>query len=253
MADLAVTVGSCTAQGRRPNNEDRLATGAGLFLVADGMGGQDCGEEASGMAVEVIPRAVASGLASGDAEAAIREGIIQAHRAILDAGKRMPSTRRMGTTAVLAVHVRDQVFVAAIGDSPAFLVRGGTARQLTEDHTIADALARRGTITHEQARQSPYRNVLYKFLGCAEWTDGVEVRPFSPEHGDRLVLASDGLSGILNEPEIAQTVRLHPEPQPCADALVRLSLERGSKDNVTCIVVAFEAVNHTRPPGVSPS
>jgi protein phosphatase len=78
--------------------------------------------------------------------------------------------------------------VAGLGDSRAYLVRGHQVRQLTVDHTVADALARNGTLTPEQARQSPWRHVLYKFLGCAEMNDGPEVQPFDPEAGDRLVL-----------------------------------------------------------------
>ena len=101
----------------------------------------------------------------------------------------------MGTTAVVAVQQDDRVYVAGLGDSRAYLIRGDRVEQLTVDHTVADALERNGTLTSEQARNSPWKNVLYKFLGCAEMTEGAEVRPFTPEAGDRLVLASDGLAG----------------------------------------------------------
>ena len=244
MAEFVVHVGGCTAQGRRPNNEDRLVADPDrhVYLVADGMGGQDAGEEASGLAADRIPQAVADRLAAGEeASEAVRNAIRDAHEAILDAGKKMATARRMGTTAVLAVEQAGQVFVAGVGDSPAFLVRAGSVEQLTSDHTIAAALARKGTITAEQAKNSPYNHVLYRFLGCAEMTEGVEVHPFQPQAGDRLVLASDGLSGILSHAELVATTAAHTHAQECADALVKLSLERGSKDNVTCVVVAFDA------------
>src|SRR5436190_1276831 len=82
-----------------------------------------------------------------------------------------------------------QVYVAGLGDSRAYLVRGDRVEQLTMDHTVADALERNGTLTHEQAQNSPWRHVLYKFLGCAEMTEGAEVRPFAPQAGDWLILA----------------------------------------------------------------
>ena len=107
--------------------------------------------------------------------------------------------------------------------------------------SIADALARNGTLTPEQARQSPWRHVLYKFLGCAEMTDGPEVRPFTPEAGDRLVLASDGLTGHVTDEDFRACANRGAQPLEWADTLVRLALERGSRDNVTCVVVAFDA------------
>lgn len=247
MAEFVVRVGSFTAQGLRPNNEDRLVADEGrhVFLVADGMGGQEAGEEAAGLAAEIIPRVLSDRLAAQeDAPQAMQHAIEQAHQAIIDAGRKSASSRRMGTTAVLALQQQEKVWVAGVGDSPAILVRRDTVKQLTEDHTIADTLARRGTITFEQARLSPYRHVLYRFLGCTEMTEGAEVHPFTPQAGDRLVLASDGVSGVLTLDEIAECVRRLPprshHPQECAEALVRLSLERGSKDNVTCIVLAFD-------------
>jgi protein phosphatase len=147
----------------------------------------------------------------------------------------------MGTTAVLAVQQQDQVWVAGVGDSPAYLIRGDQTEQLTLDHTIADALARNGTITAEAARNSPWRNVLYKFLGCTEMNEGAEVRPFAPQAGDRLLLASDGLTNFITHDDLREGARRHHDPQEWADLLVQMALERGSRDNVTCIVVAFDA------------
>jgi PPM family protein phosphatase len=243
MAEYVVRFGCRTAQGMRSNNEDAFVADADrhVFLVADGMGGQDQGERASEMAAEIIPRVVHDRLAaSGDAGDAVRSALHEAHHAILKAGQNQNSTRRMGTTAVLAVEQRDQVFVAGIGDSPAFLVREGRVEQLTLDHTVADALARNGTITADQARTSPWRNVLYRFLGCVEMTEAAEVRPFTPEAGDRLVLASDGLAGFISHDDLREGVSRFTDPQSWADHLVQLALDRGSRDNVTCVVVAFD-------------
>jgi protein phosphatase len=244
MAEFVIHVGSRTAQGKRSNNEDTLfvSSDRDVFLVADGMGGQDQGERASGLAAEIIPRVVHDRLAAREsANDAVRRALHEAHNAIVQAGQKQTTSRRMGTTAVLAVQQADQVYVAGIGDSPAFLVRGDRVDQLTIDHTVADALARNGTITADQAKTSPWRNVLYRFLGCAEMTEDAEVRPFHPQAGDRLVLASDGLAGHITHEDLRQGAARYPDPQVWADQLVQLALDRGSRDNVTVVVVAFDA------------
>src|SRR5262249_45053391 len=156
--------------------------------------------------------------------------------AIIDAGQQQAAGRRMGTTAVLAVRRAGQVYVAGLGDSRAYLVRAGRVEQLTVDHTVAEALTRGGTLTPVQARTSPWRHVLYKFLGCAEMTGNGEVRPFPPKAEDRLVLASDGLTNFVSDADLASGASLYPDPQEWADHLVRLALDRGSNDNVTCVV-----------------
>ena len=242
MAALVIKVGSCSAQGKRSNNEDTFFADPSeqVYLVADGMGGQEHGELASGMAKEIIPKVIRHSLADQlDGTAAVRRALTEAHQAILEVGKENASCRKMGTTAVLAIQREDQVWVAGVGDSPAYLVRGNEVEQLTIDHTVADALARNGTITPAQAKNSPWRNTLYRFLGCHDMTDEAEVRPFTPQAGDRLLLASDGLSGYVNADDLRQGAVEFTDPQTWADYLVRLALERGSSDNVTCVVVAF--------------
>lgn len=244
MAEFVIHVGSRSAQGKRANNEDAFVADPQrhVFLVADGMGGQDHGERASGLAAEIIPQVVSDCLAAHEGGcAAVRNALQTAHRAIVLAGQEQNCTRRMGTTAVLAVQQEDEVWVAGVGDSPAYLVRGDRVEQLTVDHTVADALARNGTISEVQARMSPWRNVLYRFLGCAEMTDEAEVRPFHPQAGDRLVLASDGLSGFVTHDDLRDGAQRFPDPQRWADHLVEMALDRGSRDNVTCVVVAFDA------------
>lgn len=243
MAELALHVGGCSAQGLRPNNEDRYVVDPEhrLFLVADGMGGQECGERASGLAAEIIPRVVQDRLAADpDPAGAVRRAFAEANSAVIEAGRAQTAGRRMGTTAVLAVEQAGQVYVAGLGDSRAYLVRAGRVEQLTVDHTVADALERNGSLTPEQAKASPWRNCLYKFVGCVDMSDGAEVRPFTPRPVDRLVLASDGLTNFVEADDLTDPAALALRPQEWAEVLVRLALDRGSKDNVTCVVVAFE-------------
>jgi protein phosphatase len=242
MAEFVIQVGGLSAQGRRPNNQDRFVADRDrhVFLVADGMGGQEGGEQASGLAADIIPRVLQDRLAAkDDASHAVQQALAEANKAIIDAGCRQTSQRKMGTTAVLAVQQDDQFYIAGLGDSRAYLIRADRVEQLTMDHTVADALERNGTLTADQAKNSPWRNVLYKFLGCVEMTEGAEVRPLTPQAGDRLVLGTDGLTNFLTDQDLIEGARLHPNPQEWADDLVETALRRGSKDNVTCVVVAF--------------
>jgi protein phosphatase len=243
MSDLVVHIGSRSAQGVRPNNEDRyfVDPDSHLYLVADGMGGQERGEQASGMAAEIIPRVVKDRLAANEpANEVVRQALAEANAAIVEAGRSQPEGRRMGTTAVLALQQADRVYVAGLGDSRAYLIRGDRVEQLTMDHSVAAALVATGALTPEEARHSPYQHVLHKFLGCAGMPDGAEVRPFTAEPGDRLLLASDGLTNFISEEDLRTGPARFPQPQAWADYLVQLALDRGSRDNVTCIIIAFE-------------
>jgi protein phosphatase len=242
MAEFVIKAGACSLQGLRSNNEDRFVVDREhhVFLVADGMGGQEAGERASGLAAEIIPKVVQDKLAAHeDVGKAVVSALDEANKAIINASRDQAAGRRMGTTAVLAVQAADRVFVAGLGDSRAYLIRGERVEQLTVDHTVADALERNGTLTHEQARQSPWRNVLYKFLGCAEMSDGPDVRPFNPQDGDRLLLASDGVTNFVTNEDLVQGAQSYPDPQKWAEYLVDAALKRGSRDNVTCVVVDF--------------
>jgi protein phosphatase len=243
MAEFVIRVGCRSAQGLRSKNEDRFVADPEhhLFLVADGMGGQEFGERASGMAAEIIPRIVQDRLAANDnPDNAVKHALAEANQAIIQASQSQAAGRRMGTTAVLAIQRADQVYVAGLGDSRAYLIRGNQIEQLTADHTVAKALERNGTLTPEQAKHSPWNNILYKFLGCAEMTEDAEVRPFTPAAGDRLILASDGLTNFVSDADLIEGSTKYSNPDEWAEILVRIALDRGSRDNVTCVVVAFD-------------
>ncbi len=244
MADFVIHVGSRSAQGRRPNNEDRCVADLKrhVFLVADGMGGQEEGEKASGMAADLIPRLVQDRMANHETpDQAVRHALDEANKAIIQASSNQRPGRRMGTTAVVAVQQDDKFWVANLGDSRAYLIRKDRVELLTIDHSVADALVRNGALTVAQARNSPWKHVLYKFLGCVEMTEGADIRPFTPVAGDRLLLATDGMTNHVTDEDLLQLVTRFSHPQELADYLVELALERGSKDNVTCILVAFDA------------
>ncbi len=243
MAELVVAVGSCSIQGKRANNEDRFIVDPKnkLFVVADGMGGQECGERASQLATEIIPRVLRDKLQEEPAEQAVQDALDEANQAIINEGQTQAPGRRMGTTAVVAFQKDKLFYVAGLGDSRAYLIRNGRVDQLTMDHTVADALERNGALTPEQAAISPWKHVLYKFLGCVEMNEGAEVRPFMPEPGDRLLLASDGMTNHVSPADLIEGAAHYSNPQLWAEHLVNLALERGSRDNVTCVIVSFNA------------
>jgi PPM family protein phosphatase len=243
MTQLALRVGRCTQQGVRSNNEDNFVVDLrqGLFVVADGMGGQDRGEIASSMAVEIIPQVIHSRLAVGDPpEQAVRHAMREANEAIVESGRAQPEGRRMGTTAVVVLHHNGDVYVSNLGDSRAYLIRGNDVHQLTLDHSVAQALVAAGSLTAAEARFSPYQHVLHKFLGCTDLQSAVEVHPFTPKPGDRLLLATDGLTNHVSEEELRIGPNFHPNPQEWIEHLVQTALDHGSRDNVTGIVIAFD-------------
>ena len=243
MSTLRLRVGSRSAQGIRPNNEDNYVADMRqkLFMVADGMGGQDRGEVASSMAVEIVPRVVHARLATNESpEGALLSAMHEANDLIVTSGRSQPEGRRMGTTAVVALFHENHVYVTSLGDSRAYLMRGYDVTQLTMDHSVAQALVLTGALTAEEARYSPYQHVLHKFLGCPELHAAAEVHSFTPQAGDRLLLATDGMTNHITEDDLRIGVKQFPDPQVWIEHLVQKSLERGSRDNVTGIIVAFD-------------
>lgn len=244
MAEFVIRVGSRSAQGKRSNNEDRFVvdSAAHLYIVADGMGGQEHGERASGLAAEIIPRVIHDGLAAQTpVEEMMQRAMAEANQAIIDASRDQPEGRRMGTTCVAALKHQGQVLVANLGDSRAYLVRGAAVNQLTCDHSVAQALVNNKVLTPEEARTSPLQHVLHRFLGCTHMSEeGADITPFTPQAGDRLILGSDGLTNHITDDDLRDGAHKQSDPQTWCDHLVSTALDRGSTDNVTCVVVYFE-------------
>jgi len=214
-----------------------------LFLVADGMGGQQAGEQASLMAIQIIPRVLLRRMGQGESDdkaiqKAIRESVAEANHEILGLSGAGSEYSNMGTTVVLALFRNDRVFVAGIGDSRAYRLRKGRLEQLTEDHSLADALGKAGTITAAEVPHHKFKNVLYLYLGSKDARGGPEeVRCLDVQPGDRFLLASDGLTGVVDDEELARVLETCPDPQRAARQLKQLALDNQSKDNVTCLVI----------------
>lgn len=214
-----------------------------LFIVADGMGGQQAGEQASLMAVELIPREVAKRLPPDMADPkrvqeAIREAVAQVNQEILGSSGAISEFSNMGTTVVLAQFRPDKVYIAGIGDSRAYRLRDCALEQLTKDHSLADALVEAGTISREELPHHKFKNVLYLYLGSKDARGGPEdFRVMDVRAGDRFLMASDGLTGVVPDEVIARVLGSVDDPQHAAATLKNIALENDSKDNITCLVI----------------
>jgi protein phosphatase len=244
---LALNIGKCTLLGNyRENNEDAIDVQQfpelTLCLVADGMGGQAAGEIASKRATQVVPRELKAVLADAsstdEVKRLIRHAVVQANEEIIAMGALDRDLRNMGTTVVLAVWRQGpEIYVTGVGDSRAYLIRGDSIEQLTVDHSLAQALVEAKTISPEEARGHRFKNVLWKYLGTKEVGEGPEVKALAIEAGDRILLCSDGLSGVVPDEQVLSCVRQHADVQSAADALGQLALDSGSRDNVSCILI----------------
>jgi len=214
-----------------------------LFIVADGMGGQQGGEQASLMAVELIPREVARRLSADENDSrhvqeALRDAVAQVNQEIMGSSGAMAEFSNMGTTVVLAQFRPDKVYIAGIGDSRAYRLRDGVMERLTKDHSLADALLDAGTITPEELQHHKFKNVLYLYLGSKDARGGPEdFRVMDVRIGDRFLMATDGLTGVVSDQELAQVLGSVDDPQQASVQLKNLALENDSKDNVTCLIV----------------
>lgn len=214
----------------------------GLFIVADGMGGQNAGEKASEMAVTLVPSELRRRLSAADDEKstqrAVREAIAEANKEILAQSHLISEFANMGTTIVLALFRGDRVFISGIGDSRAYRLRGGRLERLTRDHSLADALGEAGTIRPEEVESHRFRNVLYLYLGSRDAREGPEeIRVLEVQRGDTFLLATDGLTNAVRDDAIAEALRTSTDPQRTARSLVNRALENRSRDNVTCVVI----------------
>jgi protein phosphatase len=138
------------------------------------------------------------------------------------------------------------VYVTGLGDSRTYLVRKNKIEQLTVDHSIAQALVEAKTISAEEARTHRYRNVLWKYLGSNEVGEGPEVKSVPLQAGDRFLLCTDGLCGVVPDEQIMNFINEKKDMQECADGLCNLALESGSRDNISCVMVEIAETDVTK-------
>ena len=232
---------------------DALETRPGidaLYVVADGLGGHEHGEVASAMAVDLLLDAYRAKepadppLLPSSIEDSLAQTLHYANHAIYDAGKARQTLLMglgragMATTATAALLAGDSIYLGHVGDSRAYLLRGGQLTQLTEDHSLVADQVRQGLLRPEEAERHPMRNILTQTVGMGE-TIVPFTRTLAVEEGDHLLLCSDGLHGFLNDQAIAAIMLREQDNGSVADAFIEEAIAVGGTDNITVLLVSF--------------
>jgi serine/threonine protein phosphatase PrpC len=236
---MALNRGAMTDMGRmRKNNEDRYLIAGRLAAVADGMGGHRAGEVASAIAMEELAALEHAGPWPTPAEAgeALRAVFLAANRRIREVAAKDSEFEGMGTTLVALLEDGDSIHLANVGDSRAYLLRNGELSQVTVDHTLVQELIDEGRLRPDEAERHPQRSIITRALGVESDVE-VDLFTYKLLPGDRLLLCSDGLSGVVNEQRIRNVMLRVPEPQRAAEKLVAMANEGGGPDNITVVVL----------------
>jgi serine/threonine protein phosphatase PrpC len=237
-----------TDTGRqRRDNEDSAYVRVPLFVVADGMGGAQAGEVASALAVEEFRR----GLPAPDAEHPSLEQrlaarVRTANRRIYDTAQTEREQSGMGTTLTAVYLEEAELVIAHVGDSRAYVMRDGELTRLTHDHSLVEELMRRGKLTPEQAAEHPQRSIITRALGIEPEVE-VDTWTYPARAGDIVLLCSDGLTSMIDEPLIAEVLSSEPELEAAGERLIREANEAGGRDNITVVLFRLEEVDG--PPG----
>ena len=230
---MRVSVGAATDIGQvREGNEDSYLIVEPLYAVADGMGGHRGGEVASSLALETV-----HGMFERR-EGSLAEQVAEANRAVFDRSQHDRKVSGMGTTLTAAQIDGNRVHLVHVGDSRAYLLHGGQLMQITEDLTLVHRMVLEGEISEEEAETHPHRSVLTRALGVdqnIQVDEGdLEVAP-----GDRLLLCTDGLTGMVPEGQIRKILLETPDPQEAVDNLVKGANRAGGIDNITAVILDF--------------
>jgi PPM family protein phosphatase len=228
---MKIEVGHTTDIGRvRERNEDSILIAPPLYVVADGMGGHRGGQVASRVALETLESLASEG--SGT----LPENVHGANKAVWDRSVEDERLAGMGTTLTGAQIDGASALIAHVGDSRAYLLRDGELRQLTADHTLVARMVKSGEITEAEAEVHPHKNVLTRALGTDEEVE-VDEDSIALVDGDRLLLCSDGLTGMVTEDQIQAILENSDQPQQAADRLVKAANRAGGIDNITVVVL----------------
>ncbi len=228
-----MNIGANTDKGKiREQNEDALGYRDNLFVIADGMGGHEAGEIASAIAVETI-LAYNFGF---DVKSGLFEAVAKANEVILAEIEKNPNLNGMGTTVAVLLLKEEEAYVTHVGDSRIYQLTDNNLVQLTTDHSFVAELVKNGSITEEEAKTHPQRNILTKALGTKGNFD-YEVNTFLVRKGDKFLLCSDGLTSMIEEKKIQEVLSDGDPPQDIADELIRMANENGGTDNISVIVI----------------
>jgi serine/threonine protein phosphatase PrpC len=225
---------------------------AHLFLVADGMGGHQAGERASALAVDAIEQFTLNtfkwflGSDGDDVQRVLAQfqvALSQADARVVGEGADDPELSGMGTTVTMAFHLGEQLWIAHVGDSRAYLYRNGELEQITQDHTVTAEMVRRGALRPDEVPGHRLRHVITNVVGGGELGVTVEAHACDVQAGDRLLLCSDGLTDMVPNEAIAATLHSEPAPEAAARTLLSEANAAGGRDNITVVVVGFGSVS----------
>jgi serine/threonine protein phosphatase PrpC len=246
-----LAVAARTDVGRiRKGNEDSLHASAnayrGLFIVADGMGGHAAGEVASEMSVEIVSHDLSdlNDLDASDAHEKVARALRDANRAVYERTRTERDKLGMGSTVSALLLSETRYVVGHVGDSRIYIVRDNVLRQLTKDHSLVQEQVDAGLLSPEAARRHPQSNVITRCIGMA---DDIEPDVFDGEAhiGDTFLLASDGLTGMIEDRRIQQLLVSRAKPERIVDALIAEANMNGGNDNITAVVVRVLAAEST--------
>jgi serine/threonine protein phosphatase PrpC len=234
----------------REHNEDTIAFDAdlGLMVLADGMGGYNAGEVASGIAVKTIVNLVRDSAGREDLGAldqatglsrrsiVLRDAVLRANKVIFQTAKTQPQCEGMGTTVVGALFYDDRVSIAHVGDSRMYRVRGSKLEQVTSDHSLLQELVDRGFYSPEEAQRAANKNYVTRALGVEPAVE-VEIQEDVVQKGDRYIICSDGLSDMVEDADIHLTVNTFgANLDTVAKQLIQLANDNGGRDNISVLL-----------------
>lgn len=232
-----------THLGLRDNNEDffLIDLDQGLFIVADGMGGHNAGEIASSLAANTV-REYIGAVGHENPEINIKYAVQAANEKVFMNSKRSTSREGMGTTLTVLWIVGSKAYVAHVGDSRAYVVRGGLIDRVTSDHSLVQEMVENGGLSENEARRHPQRNILTRAIGIQSEAE-VDVDEFTLNANDILLLCSDGLNGVLNDSEILEIINSGDTVEQTSAQLVDAAVKKGGHDNITAIIVYIDSLD----------
>ena len=223
-----------------PESDDDFRLKGRLAVIADGMGGYEGGQEASRLAVETV-RSVYDNAFGDNPQDTLIGALEAAHQNIQRFAQEHPQFYGMGTTCTALSIVGRQLSFAHVGDSRLYLIRGDSISRLTRDHSYVGRLVESGIVRSEDAESHPQRHILTAALGSGrDVTPHIPEVPVFLEEGDILLLCTDGLWGVVGDPDLARVVQTNPPAEAC-QRLVNMALERGGPDNITVLVLKVSA------------
>jgi len=217
----------------RQNNQDAVYAGPRLLALADGMGGHAAGEVASSLVIAALAP-LDEDDPGDDLLAELRGATVEGNAAITRHVADAPDLEGMGTTLTAILFAGSRLGLVHIGDSRAYQLREGRLSQITKDDTFVQSLIDEGRITEEEAHTHPQRSLLLRAITGQDIEPSLTLREARP--GDRFLLCSDGLSGVVSDETLAETLAAYRDPRECADRMIELALRGGGPDNITCIV-----------------